>query len=119
MISGFLFFLQPVVEIALDAVGGNGEAPPLLEDDAVELQPGEGVLQILAEVGEIGALLFRIAVVLPEAGDDLAIAGLSSAIVYQQGHDLLGLGILEHHGLAVHEELKVSEGLGEEAFAAV
>ena len=118
-VAGLLFLLQPVVEVALDGIGGDGHASALLEDDAGEFEAGHGVLQILAEVAEVGALLLGVSVIFPEGGDDLAVGGLGAPVVDQQGDDLFGACIFECDGLSVYKKFKVSEGLGKDALVAV
>ena len=50
VVAGFLSFLEPVVQIALDPVRRDGETAPLLEDDPVQFELCKRVLQILPQI---------------------------------------------------------------------
>ena len=80
-VTGFLFLLQSVIEVALYGVGGDGHAAALFEDDVVDLETGQGILKVLTEVAEVGTLLVGVSVVFPEGGDDLAIGGLGASVI--------------------------------------
>ena len=118
-VTGFLFLLQPVIEVALYGVGGDGHAAALFEDDTGQLEAGHGILQVLAEVAEVGALLFGVTVIFPQRGNDLAIGGLRAPVIDEEGDDFLGAGIFEGNRLSVDEKFKVAEGLRKDALVAV
>ena len=109
LVAGALFLLQPVVQVALDPVGRDGQAAALLQDHSVQLQPCEGVLEVLAQIGQVGALFLRVAVVLPQGCDDLPVRGLGAAVVDKDRNDLLGLGVLEDDRFPVDKQLDVAQ----------
>ena len=83
VVAGILLSIQPVEEIAFDLVLHNGHAAALLHDDVGELQARQRIVQVLAEIAQVGALLFGIAVIFPEGGNDLAVGRLRAEVVDQ------------------------------------
>ena len=81
VVTGLFFLFEPVVEVTLNGVDGNGHAAALFEDDVVDLETGQGILKVLTEVAEVGTLLVGVSVVFPEGGDDLAIGGLGASVI--------------------------------------
>ena len=114
LVFGIKLVLQPDIEVALNSVLRDREAAALFQDNPVQFEFRKGILKILAQVGEIGGLLFRVSVILPERGDDLAVGCLSPTVVDQQRDNFLRFGILEGDGLTVRKQFKVPEGLCEQ-----
>jgi len=81
LITGILFLVKPLIEIAFDAVNRDCQTAALLEKNAVQFQAVKGVLKILTEVGEIRAFLVRVPVIFPEGSNDFAVRCLGTAVV--------------------------------------
>ena len=115
LVFRFKFILKPIVKVTFNFIFCYGKTAALLEKNTVEFQFGEGILKILAEIGQIGSFFLRVTVIFPKSGYEFAVGGLGSTVIDKDSYNFLGLRIFENNRGSVYKQIEIPKSLCEDS----